>query len=191
MTLIDQIVPDNGYGFLDAATFEDYNTGEIVSVPGLGADNEVTAETWDWLEQYYLAYNDGYWAYSESFGDGAPLSGGIENFSFGAGILYDRGSFLAALFASDDQNDDQIISTGAEGGILDGGIGDDLLLGSTGGDTYILGEAYDDDLISDAGGDDRLEIADTIENRALAFSRDGDDLIICLLYTSPSPRDRG
>jgi Ca2+-binding RTX toxin-like protein len=178
MTLVDQIVFDQGYGFLDDNTFEDPSTGEQIDVPGLGPNNEVTAETWDWLEQYYLAYDDGNWAYEDSFGAGAPLSGGIESFSFGDGNTYDRGSFLAALFDTSEQNNDQIISTGVDGGTLDGGAGDDILLGGSGDDSYILGEAYDDDVISDTGGDDRLEIATTIENRALAFSRDGDDLII-------------
>lgn len=178
MTLVDQIVFDQGYGFLDDNTFEDPSTGEQIDVPGLGPNNEVTAKAWDWLEQYYLAYDGGNWAYEDSFGDGAPLSGGIESFSFGDGNTYDRGSFLAALFYTSEQDVDQIISTGVDGGTLDGGAGDDLLLGGSGDDSYILGEAYDDDVISDTGGNDRLEIAATIENRALAFSRDGDDLII-------------
>lgn len=196
MTLVNQIVPDQSYGYLLSDVIIDYFSGDEITVPGLGPNNEVTPETWAWLAQRYEDFGGGFGgpiledvAFSAEsgrlgglslagFGTGPVFASGIENFELPDGTILDRNAFLQALFDTGEADADQTIVSGPLGGILDGGSGDDVLLGGTGDDTYVLGSAYGDDIIADAGGQDRLEIAAEIENRALAFSRDGDDLVI-------------
>lgn len=179
MTLINQIAPDQSYGFLlsDVIT-NDFNSDQV-AIPGLGPNNAVTPETWAWLAERFEDSGGGFGGLTVGgFGSGAVFASGIENFQFADGTTLDRNDFLQTLFDPGNVDDDQTIITNAMGGILDGGAGNDTLLGGTGDDTYVLGSAYDDDLIVDGGGQDRLEIAVDVENRALAFSRDGNDLVI-------------
>ena len=72
---------------------------------------------------------------------------------------------------------DDFISGGKGKDVLNGGFGRDDLRGNEGTDT-LVGGPDDDEL---RGG----QKADII------FGDDGNDTLICLLYTSPSPRDRG
>jgi|GEM_PF-1225594 len=66
-----------------------------------------------------------------------------------------------------------VLTTGADGGVLDGGAGNDQLLGGTGDDVYDFGRGYDEDTISDAGGFDTVRFGTGIELDELAFSRSG------------------
>lgn len=65
------------------------------------------------------------------------------------------------------------ITTGNEGGTLDGGAGQDLLRGGTGSDVYRFGRGYDEDFVRDAGGDDAVLIGAGIGRGDLYFSRTG------------------
>ncbi|WP_390588499.1 putative Ig domain-containing protein [Erythrobacter sp. MTPC3] len=73
------------------------------------------------------------------------------------------------------------ISTGPDGGVLDGGSGNDQLLGGTGDDIYDFGRGYDEDTIRDAGGFDTVRFGNDITLDNLFFSRsgiNGEDLLV-------------
>jgi len=77
---------------------------------------------------------------------------------------------------------------------LTGGAGNDVLAGGLGDDIYRFNLGDGIDRIVDTGGTaDRIIFADFSAADITDLFRSppaGDDLIICLLYTSPSPRDR-
>jgi Ca2+-binding RTX toxin-like protein len=76
-----------------------------------------------------------------------------------------------ATQASTDGNSE--VTTGNQGGTLDGGAGQDLLRGGTGDDVYRFGLGYDEDVARDAGGNDTLLIGAGIARTDLYFSRAG------------------
>ena len=66
-------------------------------------------------------------------------------------------------------------------GVLNGGAGNDQLLGGTGDDIYDFGRGYDEDTIRDAGGFDTVRFGSDIALDVVAFSRtgiSGDDLLV-------------
>ena len=87
-----------------------------------------------------------------------------------------------------------VLSTGSGNDTLIGGAGDDTLIGGT-GDDIIDGEAGDD-IIEGGGGTDNIEGGEDNDTLIGGTGDDiidggaGDDTLICLLYTSPSPRDQ-
>lgn len=77
---------------------------------------------------------------------------------------------------------------------LDGGAGDDFLSGGNENDTYVFGSGYGHDRIREAqdnilsGGLDTVEFTPEIGVEDVAFSRDGDDLVITITATGDTLR---
>jgi Ca2+-binding RTX toxin-like protein len=78
------------------------------------------------------------------------------------------------------------LSTGSNGGLLDGGAGLDNLRGGVGNDTYRFGRGYDEDSIQDAGGFDTVLFDQDVTTADLFFSRTGQngaDLLVEVIGT--------
>lgn len=76
---------------------------------------------------------------------------------------------------------DDLLDGGSGSDRLYGGAGNDTLKGGMGNDAYILGRDGGDDVIDNTGGgEDGIEFDDNIAIEELAFTRDGDDLVIAV-----------
>ncbi|HEY0027403.1 MAG TPA: tandem-95 repeat protein [Allosphingosinicella sp.] len=72
---------------------------------------------------------------------------------------------------------DNLLQTGARGGVLDGGPGNDVLRGGTGNDVYVMARGYDEDLVVDAGGsEDILRFSPGVAPKDVMFSWSPDAL---------------
>jgi Ca2+-binding RTX toxin-like protein len=122
------------------------------------------------------------WAadYADEFGPEPVFAAGVERFVFADGTVYDRNDFLAAVTARDNAGANEIVTSDA-GGILDGGAGDDRLLGGAGNDNYIFASGYGEDTVVDQGGDDVLRLGAGIDPNFVGLTRtgeNGDDLLL-------------
>ncbi|HYG47425.1 MAG TPA: tandem-95 repeat protein [Allosphingosinicella sp.] len=93
--------------------------------------------------------------------------------------------WLQDMIIDDDYVGNDEIESDPGGGVLDGGVGNDLLRGSTGDDSYILGRGYDEDRVVDSGGTaDRVLFEEGVGAADVVFSRtgpNGSDLLIEVL----------
>jgi Ca2+-binding RTX toxin-like protein len=106
------------------------------------------------------------------FGSGSTLSNNlVGEFRFNDGTALDWQD-VRNLAAGRNLSGDNVLSTGSEGGLLDGGAGFDVLLGGTGNDIYLFDRGYDEDRIRDAGGDkDVLRFKAGVTVIDVAFNR--------------------
>ena len=106
---------------------------------------------------------------------------GIEEFVFADGTMLTRGQ-ASDLAVELDLSGNNTLSTGNLGGTLNGGGGNDQLLGGTGDDLYILDRGFSEDGITDSGGEfDTIRFGDNVFPGDVVFSRigdSGDDLLI-------------
>jgi Ca2+-binding RTX toxin-like protein len=80
------------------------------------------------------------------------------------------------LAAGLDLSGDNVIETGDQGGVLDGGAGFDELRGGTGDDVYLIGRGNDEDRVIDSGGaSDVIRFEDGVGMADVVFSRSPDD----------------
>ena len=115
------------------------------------------------------------------FGFPTPSHTGIERFEFSGGTYLSREE-MAALISIIESSGDNTVTTGDQGGTLDGGGGNDTLQGGIGNDEYIFGRNYAEDTIADSGGDaDTILFNADVAPEFVQFSRigdNGDDLLV-------------
>lgn len=112
-----------------------------------------------------------------SFGNAAPA---VSNFQLASGEAFNWNDILPRIEGTSNV-DDNSLSTGNNGGLIDGGAGFDLLNGGSGDDVYRFGRGFDEDVIRDAGGFDAVQFDQGIAATDLFFSQtgtDGSDLLV-------------
>nr|WP_295238202.1 calcium-binding protein [uncultured Brevundimonas sp.] len=105
----------------------------------------------------------------------APLYG-IDRFIFADDTVMLRAEFLNVVA---DMSGDNTVRTDNNGGILEGGDGDDTLEGGRGNDTYVFGLGDKSDLILDAGGArDSIAFKPDVNPLNVSRLREGEDLLL-------------
>lgn len=138
---------------------------EVLRSPGDPADLVIRIR--DTGEELRIA---GQWRRSA---DGSTVAM-VESFTFANGERFSQAQMLTLVSGAYLAGDDSLTS-GVNGGLLDGGAGADRLFGGPGDDVYRFGRSYGADRIGDAGGTDRVEFGPGIALTDLAFARTGAD----------------
>lgn len=150
---------------------DDLHPSDIDVLRGSGNDRDLVIRIRDTGEQLRIV---GQWSVSD------PNDGNIETFIFADGLTLSDKQILSLVSGESGVGDDTI-TTGSQGGVLNGGTGNDVLAGGAGNDFYEFGRGGDEDVIRDAGGLDTVSFASGISFTDLFFSRagqnDGDLLI--------------
>ncbi|QTC87462.1 calcium-binding protein [Brevundimonas pondensis] len=104
--------------------------------------------------------------------DGEPPLYGVDRFVFADGAVLLREALSDVV--RDTSGDDEV-GTDDGGGVLEGGVGDDLLSGGAGNDVYRVNLGDGNDVISDAGGFDVVEFGARILPNNVILERGPDD----------------
>ncbi|MGM0740843.1 MAG: calcium-binding protein, partial [Pseudomonadota bacterium] len=100
----------------------------------------------------------------------------IETFTFGDGTVWSWTKLLQAFVDAASTDGDDVIYGFLTADRLDGGLGDDALIGLGGNDSYVYGLNYGNDNVLDSGGNDRL-LMEGIALEDVTILREGLDLI--------------
>ena len=107
--------------------------------------------------------------------DREPLYG-IDRFVFADNTVMQREAFDSVV---PDMSGNNTVETSNDGGVLEGGDGDDTLAGGRGDDTYMFGLGDKSDFIQDAGGgSDVVAFKPGVDPLNVASFRFGDDLVL-------------
>ncbi|MHA7827234.1 MAG: calcium-binding protein, partial [Roseovarius sp.] len=100
----------------------------------------------------------------------------IETFTFGDGTQWSWTKLLQTFVDAASTDGDDVIYGFLTSDRLDGGLGDDALIGLGGNDSYVYGLNYGNDNVLDSGGNDRL-LMEGIALEDVTILREGLDLI--------------
>ena len=148
--------------------------------------SDVDVTWYDDLGYFALSFD----GYAGEVGMKIPLGGsqGIEEIEFGDGVIWDLTDITAAALAAENS-----AVTGTSGvDTINGGIGDDRLLGGADGDIYVYASGDGNDVIDEAyaSGLDTLQFTDlNAADISLAAAQDDpNDLIISITATGETIR---
>ncbi len=113
----------------------------------------------------------------------------IERVAFGNGTFLVETDIMARVLAAAKTDDDDLIYGFNNADTLDGGLGNDVLIGRAQNDTYLFGRGDGHDVIEDGDNDffnesfDRLELRDDLRWTDFTFEREGDSATVTLAVT--------
>ena len=134
--------------------------------------------------QVVLSHDDTYSLIVSLYGgtDRINVSGSIERIEFADGTVWGTSQWTNTKYRQSDGS--YLISGTWTDDTLDGGAGDDWLVGDTGNDTYLFGRGYGRDVVQETDGTDTLRFGANLVASDILVSRDAANLYLSIRGTS-------